>query len=336
MVGRVTFAEIDAIRAQPQRAVLLYLTDRCPAGCQHCSVAATATGPRPDRATVERLVDELCGLPHIRMVGISGGEPFTERVLLQEATGRLAAAGKLLVLYTSGLWGRDDGTAPRWAGEVLARASCVVLSTDQYHAARIPERRYLAALRAARSAGCWIGVQVLGTPGQLAEAERLLAVALGPSWPSGAEIRATEFLPRGRAATAIQRRGARPGHSFGRCPLASSPVIRHDGRITACCNEDVVTGGGPAALQAVATSRDGLRESLARLRREPFLRAIGTAGVGALSLLPDYRELGTRSYPDICSLCWALLDRHAERDPAVTAMSLLSREAGDDHERRSR
>jgi hypothetical protein len=342
MMRTLTLAQADRIRAQPHRAVLLYLTDRCPVGCAHCSVSALPRGPGPDSsggpALVERLVDELCAMTHIRLVGISGGEPFMERRVLSAVTAKLETAGKQMVLYTSGNWGRDDGTAPGWTRAVLARASCVVLSTDSYHAAHIPEARYLAALRAAASAGSWVAVQVLGTPAQTAEAERLLTAAFGTSWPQRAEIRSTALLPHGRAdpsSPASRLRpdppagqGTRPGRPSAPCRLALAPVVRYDGRITACCNEDVVTGHGPAALQASAREPGELRASLLSMRRDPFLRAITGAGPGALTLLPRYRAVGEQGHRDICSLCWTLLEHGADRDPAVQAIGLLSRRPG--------
>lgn len=321
--GTLTLAAADQIRSRPGQAVLLYLTDRCPVGCAHCSVSALPRAPRPGLALVGQLVDGLCQLDRIRLAGISGGEPFTERRALELATAKLAAAGKQLVLYTSGNWGRDDGTVPAWTRKVLARASCVVLSTDSYHAARIPELRYLAALRATAEAGTWIAVQVIGTPAQLAEAERQLAAALGASWPDRAEIRATALLPRGRAAR-LHRDPRRPGYVNGPCFLARTPVVRYDGRITACCNEDVVTGGGPAALHARADGAGELRAALGALAADPFLAVVAAAGPGALTRLPRYRGLGEQAHPDICSACWALLGRGADSDPAVRAIGLLA------------
>jgi organic radical activating enzyme len=322
----LTLGEIDRIRAGRQQAVLLLLTDRCPVGSAHCSVSALPRGRRPaDAALLDLLVDELCELDRVRLVGISGGEPFLERRALDRVTARLAAAGKQLVLYTSGNWGRDDGTAPGWTSAVLARASCVVLSTDRYHAEHVPDARYVAALRAAASAGSWIAVQVIDRQEETARAERLLAGALGPGWPERAEIRPTPLLARGRAARPRTERSGLPGRSFGACGLARSPVVRFDGRVTACCNEDVVTGHGPAALHAAARGQGELREVFAAFDNDRYLAAVARAGPGALTGLPRYRGLGERPFPDVCSLCWALLGLGADRDPAVRAIGLVTR-----------
>jgi hypothetical protein len=315
----LTLADIDAIRAQRQRSALLYLTDRCPVGCAHCSVSALPRGARPaDAGLLESLVDGICAAAGITLVGISGGEPFTERRALGEATGRLSAAGKRLVLYTSGNWGRDDGTAPPWTRAVLDRAATVVLSTDRYHAARIPSARYVAALTAAAAAGSWIAVQAIG---EAAPAEQLLTSAFGTGWAERAEIRVTTLLSRGRAA-GLAATAKRPGRDYGPCRLASAPVIRHDGRLTACCDENVVTGHGPAHLHATARTAADLTRQLAALRDDPYLATIAAAGPGALTRLPRYRDLGEIYHNDICSACWALLRAGAGQDPTVHAIGL--------------
>jgi hypothetical protein len=322
----LTLADIDAIRAQRLRSALLYLTDRCPVGCAHCSVSALPRGARPaDAGLLERLIDGICASASITLVGISGGEPFTERRALQEVTGKLSAAGKRLVLYTSGNWGRDDGTAPPWTRAVLTRATTVVLSTDRYHAARIPPARYVAALTAAAAAGSWIAVQATS---EAASAKRLLTSAFGTTWPERAEIRVTRLLSRGRA-TSLPAPGEagtakRPGRDYGPCHLASAPVIRHDGRLTACCNENVITGHGPAHLHATAATAADLTRQLAAFGDDPYLAAIATAGPGALTRLPRYREIGDSYHDDICSACWALLRAGASQDPAVHAIGLAA------------
>lgn len=320
----LTLADIDAIRVQRLRSALLYLTDRCPVGCAHCSVSALPRGARPaDAELLESLVDGICASASITLVGISGGEPFTERRALQEVTSRLSAAGKRLVLYTSGNWGRDNGTAPPWTRAVLTRAATVVLSTDRYHADRIPSARYVAAVTAAAAAGSWIAVQ---TTGAAASAEGLLTSAFGNSWRDRAEIRVTKLLSRGRATSLPAPGGAttagRPGRDYGPCRLASAPVIRHDGRLTACCDENVVTGHGPAHLHATARTAAGLARHLAAFRDDPYLAIIAAAGPGALTRLPRYREIGDSYHDDICSACWALLRGGANQDPAVRAIGL--------------
>lgn len=57
----------------PSRAALLYITDRCPVGCAHCSVSAEPMSASPDNAAVfSRVLDAIAKLP-LDLVGISGG-----------------------------------------------------------------------------------------------------------------------------------------------------------------------------------------------------------------------------------------------------------------------
>ena len=104
---RLGWHEIEEIRHTRGRSTLLFITDRCPVGCAHCSVdsrrdSATIT----DFALFSEILDWLCGQPELEVVGISGGEPFVERRGLTLAVEHLAGAGKRVVIYTSGLWGR--------------------------------------------------------------------------------------------------------------------------------------------------------------------------------------------------------------------------------------
>ena len=97
----LTLTELDGLRSVPGRAALLYLTDRCPVGCAHCSVDSRLDSPTiVDRAAFRSIVTDLAAIDGLVVVGISGGEPFVERGALIEAVSLLADAGKLVVPYT--------------------------------------------------------------------------------------------------------------------------------------------------------------------------------------------------------------------------------------------
>ena len=55
-------------------------------------------------------------------------------------------------------------------------------------------------------------------------------------------------------------------------------MVRFDGRVTACCNEDVVTGHGPAALHAAARSQQELHDVFAALDDDRYLAAVAGPG----------------------------------------------------------
>jgi hypothetical protein len=308
-----TASELARIRATPDHSALLFLTDRCPVECAHCSVASLRGGPGiADWPLFEALVGGLAARDSLRMVAISGGEPFAERRGLQYAVGALAAAGKRLVLYTSGFLG--GSTAAGWAAAVMARAETVVLSTDAHHRARLPDEDWLGAARAARGSGAWLVVQTLAGRDEDERARALLRRAFGPGWADWAEVDQHPGLAHGRGASWYRPAAAPP---TARCGLVGTPVVRYDGRVTACCNETVIMGGGPARLRRTADSAAGLEAALDGLAADPLLWAVGAAGPATLLAEPS---------PDgICAQCWRLLDRFPDPEfhPFVEALRTL-------------
>ncbi len=318
---QLTAAEVERARLLPGNSALLFLTDRCPVGCAHCSVDSRRDSPRiSDFALLEELVAGL-SMSRATVVGISGGEPFVERRGLTMAARALAGAGKKLVIYTSGMWAvRAD--APRWATDVLALASCVYLSTDAYHAAHIDDATFGRAARAIQAAGPWIVTQVAGSAAQATQAEHLLATALGTAWREHAEVRRVPLLEAGRGAglSRAARASAEPGADFGTCRLAAAPVVRYDGWVSACCNETVITHGGPGRLRRRVSTATELTAALTEFADDRYLRAIGTAGMGALTALHTYRDLSTQRFAHICQLCFQMV----VREPAPADRTVLT------------
>ena len=58
-----------------------------------------------------------------------------------------------------------------------------------------------------------------------------------------------------------------PGASFGRCAVVDTPVIRYDGWVLGCCNENVVTGAGPKAFVGGADQHDDMTMILLKVEQ---------------------------------------------------------------------
>src|SRR5688572_5812988 len=175
------YDEVEAARRTTGRSVLLFLTDRCPVGCKHCCVdSLPGSVTITDFDLFEGIVNTICALPDLRLVGISGGEPFVEKRGLVYAVNALHRADKGIVLYTSGVWGA--AAPPAWIVEVIAKTRCVFLSTDKYHRMSIDRRKFVLAAQCIAAIGVWIVVQTLDDAAEAAEAESLLRDALGSSW----------------------------------------------------------------------------------------------------------------------------------------------------------
>jgi organic radical activating enzyme len=313
---RLTHAALDAVRRTRGRSVLLFITDRCPVGCGHCSVDSRRDSRTiSDFALFGEILDWICEESSIQVVGISGGEPFVERRGLSLASRRLAKAGKQQVLYTSGVW----ATSPKpsaWIREVLGRCGCVYLSTDAFHARQIADERYVRAARSIAEAGAWIVVQVLGIERMREHAEELLERAFGRGWGEHAELVSTSPVTSGRGANVFERGKQTPGHAFGPCSLATSPVLRYDGLVTGCCNESVIMDAGPQRLRRRAANKREVADVVGGFRNDPLLRVIGEAGLGALTEHPRFADLANARFGRNCELCWKMFARVPDNDPA--------------------
>ncbi|MFI6318903.1 radical SAM protein [Nonomuraea sp. NPDC050556] len=280
---RLRLADIDRLRRTPGRTALLYVTDRCPVGCAHCSVAARPDSPRiTDYALFAEVLGGLVHEPSLEAVAISGGEPFAERRGLVMAVEALTAAGKDVVILSSGAW-----PSARWVTGVLELTSTVILSTDTFHRATVDLARFRRAVAQARAAGCHVIVQVLSE---------------APDIP-GVEVNMITPLRAGRGRDvfgATRRYGVA---ELGPCALTASPTVRYDGVVTGCCNESVITGGGPRALRRTATTAEEVRAALTAFRTDPLLRAMGTVQPSDLVRLAPTADA---RYTDICGLCWRL------------------------------
>jgi hypothetical protein len=321
-VHRLRLAEVERARDTPGASALLFITDRCPVGCGHCSVDSRPDSPRiTDFTLFEGVLDTLC-TGEQRLIGVSGGEPFTERRGLSLAAERITSAGKHLVVYTSGYWGSRP---PGWARQVLRACSCVFLSTDTFHQARLADEQFVTAARAITDEGAWLVVQVLDDPATFERAVELLERALGPSWPDAVEINRVGLLPYGRAAGLGAPRPQIPGKAFGPCLIARSPVVRYDGTVSACCNEAVIMGRGPDEFRRICQGATQTAQALADLRHHALFTAVATTGPGPLTADPRLTDLANRGFTSICEICWLIIDRLPDPagDPLLSTLNLL-------------
>jgi organic radical activating enzyme len=322
---RLTHRAIETLRRAPGRAITLFITDRCQVGCDHCSVDSRADSPTiADFELFEQILNWTAAQPELEVVTITGGEPFVERRGLALTTQRLGAAGKVLVVSTSGVWAAG-ARVPAWIHDVLARCDCVYLSTDAYHAAAIDDAVLVNAAREIAAAEAWLVLQVLDNASAREQAADLLNRAFGGRWDQHAEINMIPPLRQGRGLTVIQPSAPVEGRSFGPCPLVHAPVIRYDGRISGCGNDDVIMGSGPARLRRCASAAVELDDAIATLRADPLLRVIGDSGFEALTRHPKLRELADQTFSSNCELCWKALERMPDgSDPELDALAALT------------
>jgi hypothetical protein len=310
---RLTHSDAVALRAVPGATLVLFLTDRCPVGCGHCSVSSRVDGDTiSDWPLFTGIVDAIAAIPSLRAVAITGGEPFAERRGLIHAVHGLAGSGKAVVVFTSGHWARSS--IPPWITAVLSQISTVYLSTDTFHAGGLARAAAPAqtatAVAAIEAAGCRLVLQVLDEPGA---AQRARALS------STADISVVAPLPVGRGSRVFAPHPLRSSASFGRCSLLNSPTVRYDGRVSACCNEDVITGHGPPGLRRDLTDPCTLPAALESFRDDPVLHLMAAYGPAAV------QTAASGPFRSICDACWAAHDRAATDPKTRLGLTLLGR-----------
>ncbi len=316
------WSDLQRARATPRRSALLFLTDRCPVGCAHCSVDSRPESPTiRDFATFERLVLGLAAEPELEVIGISGGEPMLERRGLTLAIERLTRPGRSLVLYTSGVWAREE--LPSWMDAALRAFDTVVLSTDRFHRPGVSVERCALAARHVSTRAHWLVLQVLDEAGEQERGAELLERALGAGWRASAEIVAVSLLPYGRAAGMMPAAGALALGSCPPCDVLQSPVVRYDGVVSACCNERISMGEGPERLRRRAVDADGLSRALAELREDPLLRLMAACGPAGVVEHPRLASLAEAPVQSLCEACWRLAEvAPPASDPLFRLMGL--------------
>ncbi len=326
MTVRLRATEIARLRSLPGHAAGLFITDRCPVGCAHCSVDSRADSPRiRDFELLKSLVDGLALDAMLEVVAITGGEPLVERKGVELSTSTLRNAGKRLVLFTSGVWAGSK--IPSWISAVLHRIDTVFLSTDQYHETGVGRHKFIAAARAIAQAGCWIVVQTINRERDVNRAEELLLAAFEGKYLDCAEIVVSKPLSYGRGDGLFAAQEGVPGHHFGACGLLGSPLVRYDGRVTACCNERVIMGHGSSRLARKCESSSDLRDAFDYFKADPLLNVIGNLGFPALLVHPKFSDLGPVNFPDICQICRMANNRVTAagnvKDPLLMAIAAV-------------
>lgn len=295
--------DIEQARDTRGHSVLLFITDRCPVGCAHCSVDSRVDSPMiTDFGLFGELLHGICSEPAIEVVGISGGEPFSERRGLTMACEALSASNKSIVIYTSGVWAKSQKPTP-WISSVLESCSTVYLSTDSFHLDGVPAPVFVNAARHIAKAGAWIVVQTL----EVDATRTLLVQAFGHSVSDHAEIVPITPLRNGRGQNVFDLIPGRRASAMGNCKLAVTPVIRYDGVLTSCCNEEVIMGQGPERFRTRVMSREALNSALSSFKADPLMRCVASVGLGELLKHPRLQALSEKRYINNCDLCWKVM-----------------------------
>jgi hypothetical protein len=315
--------EIERIRQTRGASLLLFITDRCPVACSHCSVDSRPDSPMiSDFELFGELLLGICKHESVKVVGISGGEPFTERRGLALACEALVNSNKRIVIYTSGVWATKVDSEPQWIIEILKSCSTVYLSTDSFHQNRVPVVHFQRAALEIVKAGAWLVVQTL----EVEKTTSLLEMVFGVDFSGCAEVVGISPLQNGRGQNVFDLKGHQPASAMGTCSLAVTPVIRYDGNISSCCNEDIIMGKGPARFRSKVQNALELRRTLIQFKHDPVMKSVAQVGLGQILIHPKLDTLNKRKYLNNCELCWKVMEKFPdlpETDRLIHAIAEL-------------
>jgi pyruvate-formate lyase-activating enzyme len=283
----VHLAEVIHLRAIPGSAVAMAITQRCPLSCRHCSTNSTLTSRDFSTAPLRRFVSTFSRQSHPELVLMTGGEALLKADLVRWIAETARAVGTRSYLL-SGMYFAREQSVPKAVQRAIDSVDHFAASVDAFHEEQVARPDVIRILRQLADAGKDVSVQIVGISDEdpyLAEAVGDLRTQLSDRVPIlvghvGAHGRAAEWLARETPPPS-------PGLKPDPCMLASWPVVRYDGTIIACCNQDAVDAREiPAHLRLGDASADDWETIRARTLSRDMLRAIRMVGPRALGSEP--------------------------------------------------
>ena len=312
------------------RNIGLVMTYKCQVACPHCIIEA---GPhRKEQMLLDDAFDWVRQVASyregfIKVLSLTGGEPFFDIGHLREISAFAQACGLFVSVVTNAFWASTKAGAVKLLTELVA-IKMLSISTDVYHQEHIPFQRVENAILAAKELGIPYTVAVCTENENEVEYQEILreleklthidTILTAITFPAGRALR--------KADTSRYQMSAEPPISA--CSAGSSPIIFPDGRVIACIGP-VIDLKTPHPLVLGNLREEPLEEVLDRAETNPILHAIRIWGpqhlismikeAGLLSHLPQRYIKGS-----VCNACYSLmanarivefLDRIAE-DPS--------------------
>ena len=298
-------ADMMALRQTIGAGLLVTVTERCPLHCAHCSSASLARGRQLDEADLLRFLGTFGPDCRPEVLMLTGGEPLTRPGLVVAAARAARAAGTRTVVLSGAFFARG-GVLPDPVRRVARAVDHFSLSLDAFHEREIARRDVFTVLRRLLDEGVATSLHLVGDGPEdpyLAEVTAQVLDRFGEAVP----MLVGRIRPVGRAAAWARPAAAPDGTAAAPCAMAAWPVVTVDGRVSACCNQDVVDGRArPDHLQLGDLATATWREVSDLAHRRPVLRMIRTVGpvhIADRSAVPDGPPA-----TDYCGTCHRLGD----------------------------
>lgn len=290
----------------------LMMTYRCQVMCPHCVVQAG-----PHRKECVRVEDASAWISQlaayregwVRVLALTGGEPFYDLGLLRKVAECARGAGLVVTAVTNAFWASSFERAVQVLEELEA-ISNIAFSTDVYHQVSIPldnvKNGVAAATRCRKPYVISVCTENRRDEGYLEIMQKLHELT------DDDHLRTAIALPAGRAMHEL----GTSKYDWSDAPprsacTSSSPIIFPDGRVVACIGP-VIALDSPHPLLLGNLRRESMAEILDRAEANPILHMIRVWGPHKLvslvrdshlaSLLPQRYISST-----ICEACYHLM-----------------------------
>jgi MoaA/NifB/PqqE/SkfB family radical SAM enzyme len=312
------------------RSVGLVMTYQCQIACPHCIVQA---GPhrreKMSVSTAEEWISQVAEYRegHVKVLSLSGGEPFFDLGTLQQISAKARDLGLVVTVVTNAFWAQTQEQALAVLKKVPAIQS-LAFSTDEYHQSAIPLDHIRHALSAARACELPYHIMICTHDKNAKEFKATLQAVSGMAEPQDIYTmmtfdvgRANKEIPEFDYATGSQA----PGSA---CSISGSPVIFPDGRVAACVGPIIdIKTAHPLVLGNLR--KESLERIFDRAEMNVTLQMIRTWGPGKLVGLIEKAGLGKhlpKSYiqNSICHTCHALM----QNKEMAEYLAVLATDAG--------
>lgn len=316
-----SLADLYIALSRPHQSLGLHITDTCPIRCRHCW---TESGPerreRMDAELAAAAVRQAGESGEVRVILISGGEPFAALPVLRSALAAAESQPRLSTLVvTNAFWAKTPDAAAKMLGR-LPKIDFLDVSIDPFHEEFLPRTSVRNALEAALAAGSTPILSICAWGGREDPYMAEIEAFLGPELSSRVEFSCNQIEKNGRAESLTH-----PGPRKWKrelpdrpCDRANRPVMMPDGEVVACCNTAVAIRPESKPLRHGNLADRSFAEISADAKRDVLVEAIRV--LGPKHLAEELRERGfadrfDKFYRegDICALCADLFATSEQR-----------------------
>lgn len=293
-------------------AIGMIVTYKCPIACAHCLLKCSPF--RKEEISLRNARDWISQVAlyrdgYIKMISLTGGEPFFDMDRLKKISSHAKNEGLVVTAVTNAFWADTERNAEKTLAN-LDSLDALAISTDKHHQVRIPYRNIENAITAVQSAGlpCIINICTEDTadPFYLALLEKIKE-RVHPDC-----IRTVTTFPFGRAENIKRGYQLTPDPPKFACGSCDAPVIFPNGRITACLGPVVdIPGNHPLVLGNL--NDQPLSDILAAADRKAVMHALRLWG--PKKLIASVERAGLAKHlpegyirDNICSICHHLMN----------------------------